>query len=33
VPHDIVATLAAVRAKTREVAAAGLVPAVIGGDD
>ena len=33
VPHDIVATLAAVRAKTREVAAAGLVPAVVGGDD
>ena len=33
VPHDIVATLAAVRAKTREVAAGGLVPAVVGGDD
>ena len=29
----LVATLAAVRAKTREVAAGGLVPAVVGGDD
>ncbi len=33
VPHDLVATLAAVRAKTAEVAAGRLVPAVIGGDD
>lgn len=33
VPHDLVATLAAVRAKTAEVAGAGRVPAVIGGDD
>jgi formiminoglutamase/agmatinase len=33
VPHDIVATHAAIRAKTREVAAGGLVPAVVGGDD
>ena len=33
VPHDLGATLAAVRAKTRDEAAAGHVPAVIGGDD
>jgi formiminoglutamase/agmatinase len=33
VPHDLMATLAAVRAKTREEAAAGRVPAVVGGDD
>ena len=32
-PTTSSATLAAVRAKTREVAAAGLVPAVVGGDD
>ena len=33
VPHDLTATLAAVRAKTRDEAAAGRIPAVIGGDD
>jgi agmatinase len=33
VPHDLAATLAAVRAKTAEVAGAGRIPAVIGGDD
>ena len=33
VPHDLTATLAAVRAKTRGEAAAGRIPAVIGGDD
>jgi formiminoglutamase/agmatinase len=33
VPHDLAATLAAVRAKTSEVAVAGTVPAVVGGDD
>lgn len=33
VPHDLMATLAAVRAKTREETAAGRIPAVIGGDD
>jgi formiminoglutamase/agmatinase len=33
VPHDLAATLAAVRAKTREEAASGRIPAVIGGDD
>jgi formiminoglutamase/agmatinase len=33
VPHDLAATLAAVRAKTRDEAAAGRIPAVIGGDD
>jgi agmatinase len=33
VPHDLAATLAAVRAKTREEVVAGRVPAVVGGDD
>jgi formiminoglutamase/agmatinase len=33
VPHDLLATLAAVRAKTAEVARTGRIPAVIGGDD
>jgi formiminoglutamase/agmatinase len=33
VPHDLAATLAAVRKKTSEVTAAGTVPAVVGGDD
>jgi formiminoglutamase/agmatinase len=33
VPHDLAATLDAVRAKTRDEAAAGRIPAVIGGDD
>jgi agmatinase len=33
VPHDLVATLAAVRSKTAEETRAGRVPAVIGGDD
>src|SRR5215831_2867078 len=33
VPHDLMATLGAVRAKTREETRAGRVPAVIGGDD
>jgi formiminoglutamase/agmatinase len=33
VPHDLTATLAAVRTKTRDEAAAGRIPAVIGGDD
>jgi agmatinase len=33
VPHDLAASLAAVRAKTAETAAAGHIPAVIGGDD
>jgi formiminoglutamase/agmatinase len=33
VPHDLLATLAAVRAKTRDEAAAGRIPAVVGGDD
>lgn len=33
VPHDLAATLAAVRAKTRDEAVAGRVPAVVGGDD
>jgi formiminoglutamase/agmatinase len=33
VPHDLAATLAAVREKTREEAAAGRIPAVVGGDD
>ena len=33
VPHDLTATLAAVRAKTRDEAVAGRIPAVIGGDD
>jgi formiminoglutamase/agmatinase len=33
VPHDLAATLAAVRAKTAAEAAAGRIPAVIGGDD
>ena len=33
VPHDLGATLAAVRAKTAEETRAGRVPAVIGGDD
>jgi len=33
VPHDLVASLAAVRTKTREQTAAGRVPAVVGGDD
>jgi formiminoglutamase/agmatinase len=33
VPHDLAATLGAVRAKTRDEAAAGRIPAVIGGDD
>jgi len=33
VPHDLMATLAAVRSKTASETAAGRVPAVIGGDD
>jgi len=33
VPHDLAATLAAVRAKTHDEATAGRIPAVIGGDD
>lgn len=33
VPHDLMATLAAVRAKTRVETAAGRVPVVVGGDD
>jgi agmatinase len=33
IPHDLEATLAAVRARTRDEAAAGRIPAVIGGDD
>ena len=33
VPHDLMATLAAVRAKTRDEAAAGRIPVVVGGDD
>jgi formiminoglutamase/agmatinase len=33
VPHDLSATLAAVRTKTRDEAAAGRIPAVVGGDD
>jgi formiminoglutamase/agmatinase len=33
VPHDLAASLAAVRAKTAEVAAGGAIPAVVGGDD
>jgi agmatinase len=33
VPHDLAATLAAVRAKTAAEAATGRIPAVIGGDD
>jgi formiminoglutamase/agmatinase len=33
VPHDLLATLAAVRAKTAEVTRANRIPAVIGGDD
>jgi formiminoglutamase/agmatinase len=33
VPHDLAASLAAVRAKTTEVAAGGAIPAVVGGDD
>jgi formiminoglutamase/agmatinase len=33
VPHDLGATLAAVREKTRAEATAGRIPAVIGGDD
>jgi formiminoglutamase/agmatinase len=33
VPQDLEATLAAVREKTREEAAAGRIPAVVGGDD
>jgi agmatinase len=33
VPHDLMATLGAVRAKTREEAAAGRIPMVVGGDD
>ena len=33
VPHDLMATLAAVRAKTRDETAAGRIPAVVGGDD
>jgi formiminoglutamase/agmatinase len=33
VPHDLMATLAAVRAKTRAETAAGRVPLVVGGDD
>jgi formiminoglutamase/agmatinase len=33
VPHDLLATLAAVRDRTRAEAGAGRIPAVIGGDD
>jgi len=33
VPHDLMATLAAVRAKTRAETAAGRIPVVVGGDD
>jgi agmatinase len=33
VPHDLLATLSAIRAKTREEAGAGRIPAVVGGDD
>jgi formiminoglutamase/agmatinase len=33
VPHDLLATLAAVRARTGEVTRTGRIPAVIGGDD
>jgi arginase family enzyme len=33
VPHDLLATLEATRAKTRAETAAGRVPAVVGGDD
>jgi formiminoglutamase/agmatinase len=33
VPHDIAASLAAVRAKTRDETAAGRIPAIVGGDD
>jgi formiminoglutamase/agmatinase len=33
VPHDLMATLDAVRAKTREETAAGRIPLVVGGDD
>jgi len=33
VPHDLMATLDAVRAKTREETAAGRIPVVVGGDD
>lgn len=33
VPHDLLATLAAIRAKTRDEARAGRIPAVLGGDD
>jgi len=33
VPHDLMSTLAAVRAKTAEETRAGRIPAVVGGDD
>src|SRR5262249_62093870 len=33
VPHDLMATLEAVRVKTRAETAAGRVPLVVGGDD
>lgn len=33
VPHDLMATLAAVRAKTRAETSAGRIPVVVGGDD
>jgi agmatinase len=33
VPHDLMATLAAARAKTAEETRAGRIPAVVGGDD
>ncbi len=33
VPHDLTATLAAVRTKTRDETAAGRIPVVVGGDD
>jgi formiminoglutamase/agmatinase len=33
VPHDLTATLAAARARTRDETAAGRVPLVVGGDD
>ncbi len=33
VPHDLMATLEAVRAKTREETRAGRIPVVVGGDD
>jgi agmatinase len=33
VPHDLMASLEAVREKTREETAAGRIPAVVGGDD